>query len=196
MWTRKKQSFERRLCGTGRSPLKNRTGVSIDVRYFFSISLQSADSTALMLQKCNYACFIRKVQNTRYNKKHFVYWWFIPSISCMRGESSRLISFLLKCKLDSLPSQTQSPRSEPRYWHASERCASLLCWLPGKRTCRRWVFFRFWSPSFKVWTWLFSCCLSSELLSSSASRCFSSSLIFNSCCSDRGEQWGSEAAAS
>lgn len=163
----------------------------------FSISLQQADPTVLMLQKCNSACFVRKFQNICYNKKHFVSLFianlFLQYIACV-GSHPGLISFLWKCKLDSLPSQTQSTQKWTVPWACQWKipfCA--LLWkntAPVKLTCRRCVFFRFWSPSFKVWTWLFSCCLSSKLFSSSASRCFSSSLIFNSCCSDRGEQLG------
>lgn len=138
MWTRKNRNFNVDCEAEEEAPLRREP----ECRWMsgiFTISLQQADPTMLMLQKCNHACFIGKFQNICYNNNTlFIDDLFLQYLACV-GSHLGLISFLLKCKLDSLPSQTLSPRRELCYEHASERFSSVCCCerTPAKLTCRR-----------------------------------------------------------
>lgn len=104
--------------------------MSIDVRYFLHLITAGRPHCAdvTVTQLCILYPHISKY-TACYNKNTFTFIddLFLQYLACV-GSHLGLISFLLKCKLDlSLPSQTQSPRSELCYQHASERFSSVLC---------------------------------------------------------------------
>lgn len=140
-----------------------------------------------------------KLHNTTFTFCPFVYWWCISSISVLRWNSSWTNFFFfikMQIRVCSLSNTDSNPELN---FHIKTHqgntvdspCFTLRkpsrqkCVFSVKLTCIACVFCRFCSPSFRFWTWFFSCCLSSKLFSSSASRCFNSSLIFNSCCKNK-----------
>lgn len=139
---------------------------------------------------------VSKIHFAAITRCPFVYWWFISSNFLFPFFTSWTHFFLIKVQMrsSSLPNRaaqkwTFLKRTKETLWSVflspSSGNPADKSMLSCKLTCIICVLCRFWSPSFRFCTWLFSCCLSSKLFASSASRCFRSSLIFNSCCKDK-----------